>query len=301
MLTSFFAYFLVQLRRLADKLVAGSVTVGTQRNYAMVMEKLNKFCVSNRIKDKFSSSTIELFVTDLSQQQKLSHSTIQANLSAIRHYCNSNNIGITFDTPRLKLLLRGVKKVDVGAKQPRPTNRVSKNHLKRLCAAADVLFNSACARMYKAMFTIAFFGLLRPSEVAHASQSPCHQLKRKCIRFGRSILMITFFSFKHSGKPVNIKVQAISDKSICPWTNLYEYLSHSPLRAEDQLFPISTAEFAQVLRRCIEQADIKSKLTLHSFRRGGATWFSSNGMTDATLKAYGRWSSNAYLCYVKAD
>ena len=146
--------------------MAGSVTVGTQRNYAMVMEKLNKFCVSNGIKDKFSSSTIELFVTDLSQQQKLSHSTIQANLSAIRHYCNSNNIGITFDTPRLKLLLRGVRKVEVGAKPPRPTNRVSKNHLKRLCAAADILFNSACARMYKAMFTIAFFGLLRPSEVA---------------------------------------------------------------------------------------------------------------------------------------
>ena len=82
---------------------------------------------------------------------------------------------------------------------------------------------------------------------------------------------------------------------------MYEYLSHSPLRAEDQLFPISTSEFAQVLSRCIEQAGIKSKLTPHSFRRGGATWFSSNGMTDATLRAYGRWSSNAYLCYVKAD
>ena len=90
-------------------------------NYAMVMEKINKFCVSKGLKDKFSSSTIEQFVTDLSQQHKLSHSTIQANLSAIRHYCNSNNIGITFDTPRLKLLLRGVRKVDVGEKQPQQT------------------------------------------------------------------------------------------------------------------------------------------------------------------------------------
>ena len=87
----------------------------------MVMEKLNEFCVSNGINDKFSSSTIELIATDLRQQQKLSHSTIQANLSAIRHYCNVNNIGKTFDTPMLKLLLRGVRKVDVGEKQPRQT------------------------------------------------------------------------------------------------------------------------------------------------------------------------------------
>ena len=88
---------------------------------------------------------------------------------------------------------------------------------------------------------------------------------------------------------------------MCPWTNLFSYLTKQQLRAEDPLFPVSTTEFAQVLSQCSEQANLKTKLTPHSFRRGGATWFSSNGMTDAKLKAYGRWSSNAYLCYVKAD
>ena len=43
----------------------------------------------------------------------------------------------------------------------------------------------------------------------------------------------------------------------------------------------STIEFSDILSRCASQAGIKTRLTPHSFRRGCATWFSSNGMTDA--------------------
>ena len=92
--------------------MANSVTAGTQKNYAAVIMKLEEFCRSNRIKDKFSPAAIELFVTHLSQQKNLCHSTVQANLSAVRHHCHMNNVDIHFDTPRLKLLLRGIKKTD---------------------------------------------------------------------------------------------------------------------------------------------------------------------------------------------
>ena len=279
-----------------------SVSDNTQKVYGVVLERLNKFCRTNKIKDKFSSATIEVFVTHLHHQLTLSHSTIQSNLSAIRHHCHVNQIPILFDTPRLKLLLRGMKKSSSShSSAPRQTNKVSKQHLYRLCSAADVLYDNITARMYKAMFTIAFFGLLRPSEVASARETPRHQLRRKCVRFGRQVLMLTFFSYKHSDQSVNVKVDKLPDTYLCPWNNMYNYLSNSLLRAEDPLFPVTTVEFTNVLSGCAEKAGIKSKLTPHAFRRGGATWFSCQGMTDARLKAYGRWSSNAYLCYVKAD
>ena len=166
--------FSAELRRQADLLVARSVSAGTRKNYDAVVEKLNSFCHSNKLKDKFAPSTIELFVTHLSQQQHLSYSTIQANLSALRHNCHVKHMPVDFDTPRLKLLLRGIKKSSSSSGVPaRCTSRVSKAHLKRLCVAADVLFDTTYARMIKAIFTVAFFGLLRRSE-EHTSelQSP---------------------------------------------------------------------------------------------------------------------------------
>ena len=294
--------FSAELRRQADLLVARSVSAGTRKNYDAAVEKLISFCHSNKIKDKFAPSTIELFVTHLSQQQHLSYSTIQANLSALRHNCHVKHMPVDFDTPRLKLLLRGIKKSSSSSGVPaRCTSRVSNAHLKRLCVAADVLFDTTYARMIKAIFTVAFFGLLRPSEFARSKLTPKHQLKRKCARFGKNILMLTFCSYKHSDQVVSIKIDKYSDDFLCPWSNLFNYLTHTVLRADDPLFAISASEFSDILSRCASQAGIKTRLTPHSFRRGGATWFSSNGMTDAKLKAYGRWSSNAYLCYVKAD
>ena len=108
-------------------------------------------------------------------------------------------------------------------------------------------------------------------------------------------------SYKHSDQVVSIKIDKDSDEFLCPWSNLLYYLTDTVLRADVTLFAISVTEFSDILSRCASQAGVKTRLTPHSFRWGGATWFSSNGITDAKLKAYGMLSSNAYLSYVKAD
>ena len=69
---------------------------------------------------------------------------------------------------------------------------------------------------------------------------------------------------------MNVKVDKLPDTYLCPWNNMYNYLSNSLLRAEDPLFPVTTFEFANVLSGCAEKAGIKSKLTPHAFRSGGA-------------------------------
>lgn len=54
------------------------------------------------------------------------------------------------------------------------------------------------------------------------------------------------------------------------------------------------AEFDQV----IESLGFGGGLTPHSLRRGGASWASMQGWSDSRIRAYGRWSSNAFKKYV---
>ena len=80
--------------------------------------------------DKLAPSTIELFVTHLSQQQQSSHSTSQANLSAQWHYCHVKHQAVDFDTPRPKLLYRRIKMSSSGNSVPAICiSRVSKAYL----------------------------------------------------------------------------------------------------------------------------------------------------------------------------
>ena len=43
------------------------------------------------------------------------------------------------------------------------------------------------------------------------------------------------------------------------------------------------------------------KLRAHSFRSGVATEMARNGFTDEEIKCQGRWSSQAYLNYIKLN
>lgn len=57
----YFNIFPAELWRQADLLVLRSVSTGTRKNYDAAVEKLISFCHSNKIKDKFAPSTIQLF------------------------------------------------------------------------------------------------------------------------------------------------------------------------------------------------------------------------------------------------
>ena len=293
------------LKRKADELIKKSVTAGSRKVYDAALHKLTVFCQERRIhkKDKFDPTTIECFVVDL-HEKKLGCSTIQTILSGLRHHCKANSIAIRFDTDSLKLVLQGIRKSDTNSKRSRSTNHVTKAHLTKLCHAADLLYCSNIAIMCKAIFCVAFFGLLRPCEMSRSKGAPQHQLRRKNIKFTTNFLVFTFESFKHSvSGNVSVKVKKLpeADAFLCPWRNLYSYLSKNGSSDQQPLFNISNSDLADMLQECCSAASIKSKLSLHSFRRGGATWYSFNGMPDASLRALGRWSSNAYQVYVKAS
>lgn len=294
----FFCSGLDELHSEVENLISLSVAPTTRKAYDSAMRSFNEFCSQHKIiKDKYSTTTLELFVTSLPQKGMQSGS-IRSILSGIRHYCISHSIDLNFGNPRLALILKGIQRSN-SRQQNRPKNAVRIHHLKRICSAASVIFDSDLACKVKAIFTLAFFAMLRPSEVAHTATTPQHQLKRSSIIMKANSVKIKFSSFKHSQGDCTVKILPQSFE-VCPWRHLQEYLVRTGCKAiNDPLFDCSVNEAASLLSQCIVHAGVKSRLTLHSFRRGGATWYSEQGVTDAKLKALGRWNSNAYLKYVK--
>ena len=76
---------------------------------------------------------------------------------------------------RLVLLLRGAQRSYIA--QPRyiqPKNAVRLSHLKKLCSAALHIVDPLFASQVRAMFSLAFFALLRPSELVLAPSTPLH-------------------------------------------------------------------------------------------------------------------------------
>ena len=285
----------MELHAAAQDLISKSVAPATQRVYRKAVQGLADFCDQHNIKDKFSANSIELYVSWLAGNGMKSNS-IRSMLSAVRHHCNSTAVPITFDTPRLLLLLKGVRRCN-DSKVFRPKNALKLRQLEKLCRSAEKLFDFKLAVMVKAVFSLSFFALLRPSEASRASTSPEHQLKRTSVKIRNGKVKVTFGSFKHSDGSATISV-AEKPSKVCPVTLLRTYLLTTHFESHNQpLFPCSTIDVNSWLRRCVLDAGITSKLTMHSFRRGGATWYSGQGLTDAKLKALGRWKSSAYLCY----
>lgn len=88
-------------------MIQESVAPTTAKMYTRVLRKLRKFCHLHYIKDKFSASTIEIFVMQL-KTDGLSFGAIRSSLSAIRLYCKKNPY-LVFDTVRLPLFMRRIQ------------------------------------------------------------------------------------------------------------------------------------------------------------------------------------------------
>lgn len=181
-----------------------------------------------------------------------------------------------------------------------PTNGLTVFELKSLMRASAHLDKSLHSCI-KAMFSVAFFAFLRPCELATAPSSPQHQLRRGSVKFTNKAITITFSSFKHStGKPAVVRVERRVGCYECPWTNLWDYLESTSLKENDLLFPHAVTFVQRTLDRCAKIAKQGTRITLHSFRRGGATWASHQGWSVLRVQAHGRWKSDGYKSYIKS-
>ena len=112
-------------------------------------------------------------------------------------------------------------------------------------------------------------------------------------------------------KTIKIPVRQLSSNHpLCVVTALQRSMSgrttkDSPLLAykkNGKERPLSSATFVRTLRTVLQHAGFDAtRFSVHSFRRGAATFSSQTGISVDALKAQGNWRSDCYQRYISRE
>lgn len=183
--------------------------------------------------------------------------------------------------------------------------------LVQICTSLPSICNSPYeAKLFKAAYAVAFFGLFRVSELVADPAQPERGLRREDVSLhqltNQTTVKIRLRISKASQRSASIFVPLQPFLGpICPCTSLLQYLQLRP-EPSDYFFchingkPLSRYQFGAILTKAITALDLPSKhYRTHSFRIGAATWLAKQGIPDATIQRMGRWSSQAFKKYIR--
>ena len=164
----------------------------------------------------------------------------------------------------------------------------------------------------KALFLVAFFSFLRKSNLLYcARDGPGMYLRRSDVEFAKDSAILKVYRTKtllFKNRILSVPIPAIPNSNLCPVTALRNHTSLNPaplgellftVRDKDLYRPVSGRGANVFLKRCVESLGWSSDMfSMHSFRRGGATFAFRSGAPAQFIKSQGDWSSDAYLVYL---
>ena len=184
--------------------------------------------------------------------------------------------------------------------------------LNRLVAAASSLEGSAYQIIqFQAMCSLAFYAFLRIGEITSVSKQgappPLHlyQLTKLLTAADElTAFKVTFGNFKHSYNEHPFSIVVSRHPPSCPVDLLSKYLAlrgtgAGPIFITVDGLPVSRSKFSQHLSRAIQLCGLAPRYKGHSFRIGAASHAAERGLSDAQIRALGRWKSNAFQRYVR--
>ena len=292
------------------ELLMASMGPSSRKQYAKDMMKFEQFCiVCLGIDDWFpaSVSTLAGFIAHLFREGYAS-STIQSTMSAISYFHKLLGVPDTVSDFVIQKLVLGTKRARPSVDLRAP---VSKDLLGQLIASSrSVVEDNYTLHMFKAMLSLAYFALLRVSEVVAApTHHTDHRLKMQDVVISQTELVIVFRSYKHSqpGKSFTLAVPRQSPKSICP-VHLVKRFVKERGPASGPLFVFPGAEepspswFKSTLRDTVAAAGLSDQhITSHSFRIGRVRDMAIAGYSSTEIRLAGRWRSDAFQKYMRVS
>ena len=271
----------VDIKNIVDRLRYQQHRDTTQKNYYTVWKIFSKFLV--RLDDRPVSWTdhLTLFVGHLIQQNKQS-STVKSYISAIKSVLHDCDIKVNEDQYLLSSLTRACKFKNDQIKTRLP---IQKGLLGLILRQVDIKFNAQCyvATLYKAIFSMMYYGLLCISEVASE-----HAVLARDVHVGankRKFLLILRTSKTHwkNMKPQMIKISAtqsgkfnkglnhklvMTSRDYCPYKLLGQYAHvRGSFRFDSEPFfvlsdqsPVTPRQINNVLKTIIHELGFNSKL-----------------------------------------
>ena len=250
------------------------------------------------------------FVTSLLDAGK-KFSTIQTYVSAIAFAHKVRNVPDPTTTYLHQRFMVGVKRSATEGQSLQP---ISKQMLSELLRLVKTLQCTEYEKsLLQAIMAVMYHGCLRVSEVARSGYAD-HALLASQVRlmfnFPRpqpSAVLFKLLSFKHSNHPQKILIKALEKQpSTCPVKLLWHYHSLKPTGShyffcDAEGNGINRDFLHKYLRQLVAMSSFSNKrINTHSFRIGRTTdLVMCGGVSDAYIRQVGRWSSNAYLKYIR--
>lgn len=246
--------------------------------------------ITNCFESGYAPSTISTYVSGISFRHKIA---------------NMHDHTGTFV---IKKLLEGCRRIKPQIDSRAP---ITDTILKRVCEVLPVVCYSVFeARLFRAAFTLAYFGLLRVGEIVLTTKGQADRpLKVGDVMVEKTAVSLTIRTSKtkQAGKPVILRIPAVADKQICCVDAMNQYTTHRPL-GQAQFFchsnrtPMTRSQFSGVLKKAIKRIGLpNSQYQTHSFRIGRATNLAMRGVSAENIKKLGRWQSSAYGSYIRVD
>ena len=208
----------------------------------------------------------------------------------------------------LSYVLKGVNRSQAASGRPRrllitPAILLS---LKAVWESGSVDFYSA--RLLWAMSLSAFFGCFRIGELTVQDTSSPTAVEVADVSFEgspiRAKIHLRFSKTDPSGSGANVFL-GFTGGPLCPVTALGNYLrvrppGPGPLFVSADGRPVSRATFVTGVRVALSSARVDSEgYTGHSFRVSAAMVAARVGIPTHLIKAMGRWSSDAFMVYLR--
>jgi hypothetical protein len=257
-----------------------------------------------------SESEMEQFVSYCAQQLHLGYGSIKLYLTAVRHrYIEGGHGDILADMLRLKLTLRGIRKVHSKPKRHRiPLTAPMLVKLGRQLTTRGLLGRHEDMLLWAAL-CVGFFGALRCGEFTD----------------GNLLVEDVTFLYDRDLKKQYVALQLKSSKTdpfrqgcalwlcatnqlLCPYQSLLVYYNTcvrgvrtagQPLFAHSNGETMSRGSFVQNLHCALEAVGIQTTgLTGHSLRKGLATTAAAAKIEDSLISVMGRWASDCYKIYI---
>lgn len=256
-------------------------------------------------------ATVALFIAYLFER-KYAVSTARTYVSAIGYYHRLAELSDPTKVTYIVEMFKGYSKLGRTHDSRLP---VTLPILSRLAQVSSNICTSHYDHvMFKAMCSLAFYAFLRIGEITVDKKtlgSHTIQISNLFKVLGPSkqveSLTLYFRDFKHRYNEPPVSISIAKQTGLCPVQSMIDYLkvrgsSEGPIFITSSGVPVSRSNFSQLLSLCFKACNLDaSSYKGHSFRIGAATYAAQQGLSDARIRALGRWSSDAFKKYIRTS
>ena len=238
--------------------------------------------------------------TYLRKYKRLAGSTIQTIVTAISHYYNLHSLENPTDHQAIKSLLKKYKKHSCKREQLPITHKIL---LKLLAEIESGPIESYYKHAFYIVYYLMYYLALRVSEISDYSNNFNHAIRLDdvTINHSKEQISIRLVTHKHSTKTTIYDVNCT--EKFFKIFNSYMSMRGTqtgPLMIHKNGKAFTRNFIIKQLKKDLLKSGINANLySSHSFRSGRTTDLAAKGYSDRQLAAMGRWSSHAFLAYIK--